>query len=132
MTEKTGRKPLLIKLCIVFFILLAYYIFVRVTGLGIPCVFNKITGLKCPGCGISRMLINLSELKLEQAFENNQVLFCMLPIFAVLLLIKIIFMPKWLESGNKVFSVITISAAVILVAFGIGRNLIPFIIEKLG
>ena len=51
-------------------------------GFSIPCLFRKITGLDCPGCGVSRMLMALLRLDFSAAFRANRVLFCMLPVLA--------------------------------------------------
>ena len=45
------------------------------TGLGIPCVFHKLTGLSCPGCGNSRALIALSHFELKKAAGYNLFIF---------------------------------------------------------
>ena len=58
----------------------AYALFCRLTGLGIPCLFHLATGLNCPGCGVSRMLLSLLRLDFPAAFHYNAVLFCLLPV----------------------------------------------------
>ena len=37
----------------------------------IPCVFNKLTGLKCPGCGNTRAASALAHLQFAQSFSYN-------------------------------------------------------------
>ena len=59
---KKRLQKTLLKYAIVFAIALAYLIFVLCTGIGIPCIFYEITGLKCVGCGISRMLVSIVKL----------------------------------------------------------------------
>lgn len=47
-------------------------------GWWLPCIFNWITGLKCPGCGVSRMCLALLRLDLKGAFYwNPAALLCM-------------------------------------------------------
>ena len=58
----------------------AYALFCHLTGWGIPCPFHALTGLNCPGCGVSRMLLSLLRLDFAAAFRYNAVLFCMLPL----------------------------------------------------
>jgi hypothetical protein len=58
---RTHRKQL--RTAGIFFLLgLAYYIITQLTPLRIPCLFQKITGLACPGCGISHFCIRLLHL----------------------------------------------------------------------
>ena len=78
-------KKRIIKIVFFFLIsiilILLYYIIFKNFGIAIPCIFHKITGLYCPGCGITRMLISLLHGNIEEAFMYNQLLFIMLPFF---------------------------------------------------
>ncbi len=105
-------------------VLLGYYFFVRLTGLSIPCLFHEITGLKCPGCGITHMLMSAARLDFAAAVRYNCALFFMLPLLLALLAIKLVFMPKWLEKDSKAYNAIIICCVIILVLFGIIRNII--------
>ena len=58
----------------------AYLVVVLYLGWGIPCPIYTLTGLKCPACGISRMLVALVRLDLCEAFRQNAVLLCTLPL----------------------------------------------------
>lgn len=53
------------------------------TGFGIPCVFHSITGLKCPGCGLTHMFLALLHLDFKTAYLENQFLFLLLPLFGL-------------------------------------------------
>lgn len=102
----------------------AYYAFVRLTGLSIPCYFYEITGLKCPSCGITHMLLHAAKLEFAEAIRCNALLFFMLPFLGALLLIKILFMPQWLEKDSVFFkTVITLCCAALLI-FGAVRNFV--------
>ena len=57
-----------------------YALFCTYTHIYIPCVFNLVTGLRCPGCGITHCFLALLEGDLPGAFEANQFVFCMLPV----------------------------------------------------
>ena len=46
------------------------------------CPFHAVTGIPCPGCGMTRAMLSMGQLKLKQAFEYN--------LFSVPLLISII------------------------------------------
>ena len=54
--------------------------FVLRFNVGIPCIFYKITGLKCPGCGITRMLLSIWKLDFRSAYEANQMIFILQPV----------------------------------------------------
>ena len=58
----------------------AYTLFVKLTGLGVPCPFNRATGLKCPGCGVSRMFLALFRFDLAGAFRANGAILCLFPL----------------------------------------------------
>lgn len=50
-----------------------------------PCVFHSMTGLFCPGCGITRMLHALVHGDLRGAFAMNAMVLLMLPVLATML-----------------------------------------------
>lgn len=101
-----------------------YGLFVEKTHLGIPCLFHQITGLKCPGCGITRMAVALLHLDIEGAFEANPAILILSPVFLVVFITYIISYVKtgeWkmgrLQNGAVWFCI------VVLLLYGIGRNL---------
>lgn len=53
---------------------LAYLLFCRLTGWSLPCPFHYLTGLSCPGCGLTRLLLALAEGNLPAAFAANPAL----------------------------------------------------------
>lgn len=77
--EKKRLHAILKKTGIALTVGLAYALFVRLTGWGIPCIFSVLTGIKCPGCGISRMFLALLELDFAAAARYNLLVLCMLP-----------------------------------------------------
>lgn len=82
------KKRLLKVLVIILFLLsllFGYYFLHQKTGFSIPCVFNELMGVNCPGCGITRMLFSLIRFDIVEAFEYNQFMFIVLPIFAIVL-----------------------------------------------
>jgi hypothetical protein len=50
------------------------------------CSFYNVTGLPCPGCGLTRSIIYLSHLNFEKAFRSNPMGF---PIYLVLLFLAL-------------------------------------------
>ena len=55
-----------------------------------PCVFHKLTGLYCPGCGAGRALSALLHLHLVDAIDYNVFFVMALPLAAYYLLKKYI------------------------------------------
>ena len=110
---------------ILFFLLLCYYFLNQKFSIGIPCIFHEITGLYCPGCGVTKLTFSLLELDFYQAFRANPLIFILLILAIIYYLIKIIL--------NKLFKInITISnyvyyiLLVITILFGVLRNIPGF------
>ena len=72
-------------------IFLIYTVLIISFDIGIPCVFYEITGLYCPGCGITRLCLSLFEGDVYQAFRYNPIIFIDLPILFILFVLNIFF-----------------------------------------
>lgn len=64
---------------IILIIGIIYLIWYRLTHIGIPCIFLLVTGLYCPGCGITRMFSAISHFDFIGAFRSNCFVFILLP-----------------------------------------------------
>ena len=42
---------------------------------GVQCIFKKITGIECPGCGMTRALIACLHLNFKEAFGFHPMVF---------------------------------------------------------
>ena len=89
--------------------------------IGIPCIFNKITGLYCPVCGATRAIYSLLELNFYQALRYNILIVILLPFGIGLLLYKYLLKGKK-QVPNNIWYIIVIVA----VLFGILRNIPMF------
>lgn len=94
--KKTG-----LQLFVFLFLGIGYYIFYQKTGLGIPCLFHSVTGLYCPGCGITRVITYTVQGEFLTAMGYNHALFFLLPVLAVLFLSMMI---SYIKTGNKKLS----------------------------
>lgn len=83
--ERIRRRRLLLGCAALLAAGLGYALWVRLTGLAIPCPFRAVTGLKCPGCGVTRMCLALLGGDWAVAWRANPVLLLLLPLLAVLL-----------------------------------------------
>jgi hypothetical protein len=109
---------------ILFVIFLIYAVLIIKFDIGIPCVFYEITGLYCPGCGITRLCISLFEVDIYQAFRYNPIIFIDVPIIFILFVLNILFKDK--KSIKKITNILIIILAVITVIFGVLRNIPAF------
>ncbi len=109
--------------CIIGIILLVYALICVYTSFRIPCVFTEITGLACPGCGMTRMCLALLNFDIQAAFYYNSVMCVLLPLGIVMGIGYSIYfvrtgntMPKWMD-------ILCWIVVIILILFGIYRNI---------
>ena len=128
MTKKARLKKLLMNIFLLGMAGLLYGIFVSYTGLAIPCLFRKVTGLLCPGCGVTGMCVALLHLNWKGAFFCHPVLFVLLlPLTAVFIFSA----AGYVQNGRFRFArwqnlILYVSVAA-LVIFGVVRNLVRFL-----
>jgi hypothetical protein len=115
-------KPAAVVLAIGFIYIILHY----TTGFSISCPLHSFTGFNCPGCGLSRMILNILKLNFSDAFRCNPVIFCLLPVFGVFLALHLY---KYIRYGDSSFkkweNVVFCSIAAVLVIFGVVRNVFP-------
>ena len=104
---------------------LYFFLFLLPSNLQIPCVFYELTGLFCPGCGMSRALISLMRLDIRGAFSNNLLMLIILPCFIIYIPL---FISNFIKTGKtlgleKVFpKKMLYLFLIIVIVFGIMRN----------
>lgn len=106
---------------------IAYYAFVRLTGVGIPCPIYSITGHWCPSCGVTRMALAITTGKLGEAWQANRLL-AMLSPYLLLLLIRFIY-AEWVGKPLRIQPLekyVQILIIILLLIFGVLRNLSAF------
>ena len=119
-----GQKKLLKETLVCGGILAVYYVFTQITGLRIPCLFYEITGLKCPGCGLTAMCIHLAHFRFDDALQANPLMFFLGPLLVISLGLKIFLAPEWLKNGNKFHDRAVWVLLGIAVCFWVVRNVI--------
>jgi hypothetical protein len=46
----------------------------------IPCIWQSIFGIHCPGCGLTTAFISMIEFDFKNAFKSNWLIFIIVPI----------------------------------------------------
>ena len=116
-------KKAIIKIYSALIILgITYFIIIKTTGYMLPCYIHQTTGLLCPGCGITRMFLNLSEFNFYDAFFCNPVIFILLIIWITISVICYIGKPEFVCKSKFLYLMFYISIFSLFV-FGILRNI---------
>ena len=76
---KKRLMKVIIRDVLLLLILIGYYFFNKYTGIYVPCIIHEITGLKCPGCGITHLVFALFHLNIKEAFNSNPLVFIYMP-----------------------------------------------------
>lgn len=118
-------KRLLLWAGLILGIGLAYAVFVGLTGFSIPCPVHALTGLLCPGCGVTRMCMALLALDFPAAWSANPVLLLLLPVLAALLARQAV---QYVKSGRPSLSqresALVWGMVAVLLLWGVARNLL--------
>ena len=99
-----------------------YYFLNLKFSFSIPCVFYKITGFYCPGCGITRMFFSILRFDFYQAFRFNPFVFILIITYLLYFLIYIIVKlvkKKEIIICKKIYYILVVLAVI----FGILRNI---------
>ncbi len=106
---------------------IVYAVISYVTGFGIPCIFHTVTGLQCPGCGISRMFLSLFKGDIKAAWGYNHVILCLSPLFLVLI---VHMSARYIKKGSLVparwANILMCIMIGVLLVFGVLRNIPMF------
>ena len=121
--QKNRLKKTSIKIGIYLALGIAYYFFVLLTDKKIPCLIKLITKKLCPGCGITRMFMELAKGNIAGAAKCN--------IFVLVLLIPallwgiyrfIMYVKKNNTAFTKLELVVLVIVLIACMAFGVLRN----------
>ena len=100
-------------------------------GIGIElCLYKRLLGITCPGCGLSRSIINISHAQFGQAFLYHPFGFVVYPVLVFLTIFM--FMPQkikkliidFVRHRNKMISIMYLLIVYLFVLFGTGRAIL--------
>ena len=122
MKERLGRT---VRLGLILLLVgLAYLAFVLISGYRLPCPFFSLTGLSCPGCGVTRMIVALVEGDLPRAFASNPFLLLSSPLLVFLLAFSTV---RYVRHGDMRLgraNALAVAELVGAIAFGVLRNVL--------
>lgn len=126
-TVHSRLRNLLKKAALICLLGLGYAFFVRVFHFSISCPIYTITGYYCPGCGISRMAMEILEGNILEAIRYNYGIVAAIPLASVTFSSLLI---RYIRTGDAKlhqWQNITVWIMVIeLLIFGILRNVPAF------
>ena len=103
---------------------LGYALWVRLTGLAVPCPFRAVTGWLCPGCGVTRLCLALLRWDWTAAWNANPVLLLMLPVLAALGVRSAVRYVREDAAVPKWESALLWAVTALLIVWGAARNLL--------
>ncbi|MBE7036199.1 MAG: DUF2752 domain-containing protein [Ruminococcaceae bacterium] len=101
--------------------LVSYVIFAALTGIKIPCFYYTKFGVKCPGCGVTRMFLSMIHLDFYTAFWFNPIMFILF--FIWLFIAFFYFWGRFAFFKNPLFLKCSLIISLVIAGiFGIVRN----------
>lgn len=101
-----------------------YFLLVHFTPFSVPCMFHEITGLLCPGCGITRFCVCLVLGDFAGAWAAHPALFFLgPPLLFCLLLHAICYVKTGVMASSKALTRFEFLLACAFLLFGIWRNI---------
>jgi len=97
-------------------------ILVLMERIAIPCIFHKVTGLYCPGCGITRAIRCIFKGNIQESIRNNLLLYTVIPLLCISNIIYRLTKRKYKKTYNTILILLLICA----LSYGILRNIPQF------
>ncbi len=123
-TDKNTKKRLYISLliCIGMIGLGIFYALFLVDYFSVPCLFETVTGLYCPGCGITRAMISILNFKFIEALEYNKLAYLIIIVIGIGFY-RMFYSYIFQKDLKPIPKVIIYSLLTIFLAYGILRNI---------
>ncbi|BAL81886.1 hypothetical membrane protein [Selenomonas ruminantium subsp. lactilytica TAM6421] len=103
----------------------AYLLLIGWLGRGIPCIFRLLTGYKCPGCGVTHLVLALLKGDIQGAWQANPAILLVLPLFIFWWCYDAY---RWVKDGKRAHFPEKIGYVLVVyfLIFGIWRNVAGF------
>jgi len=123
LVRKRFKNLFFVCLILTISLVIYYFVYTAYPSLRIKCLFFEITGLKCPGCGVTRLLVNFVWFNFKEGIKYNYFVGFTMPFFLFLLGYC-----SWAYIYNrkysKWFNVLLSIYIVLLLVFFIVRNIV--------
>lgn len=95
------------------------------TGHGLPCVFYKLTGWQCPGCGMTRAVVEIYKGNYEKAMQYNMLSLTVLPLVGIYVLYRLVREECCKKEGFAIWEYVVLTGfLVIILGYAYERNTI--------
>lgn len=121
----TRLRKTALKYGIILLIGILYLVFILLTELKVPCFIYELTGLRCPGCGITRMIVSLARLDFTAAFGYNPFLFITGPLILLYLAVSEIRYVLYADARMGRWEAFISVELVLAIVYGVLRNIFP-------
>ncbi|MDR0364971.1 MAG: DUF2752 domain-containing protein [Bacteroidales bacterium] len=91
-----------------------------------PCIFYKLTGWQCPGCGTQRAIHSVLHLDFKQAFFYNPGFFFAVPLILILVYLEHFEGKKRFPKLHRFLSgtKFILFLLIVIILYWIGRNIV--------
>ena len=123
MDEKSRLRRHLVTYLCVLAAGAVYFIWLKLTGVGIPCVFREFTGWSCPGCGVTTLIMSIAAGRFDLAKAANPFLYYTWPLIPGFLIwneVKVIKGKTY--KADKMINILLLIYVISFIAFGVLRN----------
>ncbi|MCR5430030.1 MAG: DUF2752 domain-containing protein [Eubacterium sp.] len=122
--DDVQKKILLIYLMVIASAV-AIYAFLRITHISLECPVYQMSGIYCPGCGLSRCGLNFFKLDFYASFRDHPGLFVGMVVWIVISVFAFVGKPKVFRDSKVLIRILYITLALYLI-FSILRNIPGF------
>ncbi len=91
---------------------LSYFLFSKITGFTLPCIFFTLTGYECAGCGLTRMFFALSRFDIPLAFSLNPFMFVQIIIWNAVAVLVFAGKPRAFRNKKLLYALLFVSVGV--------------------
>jgi len=121
--KKRIKTLFFIVISVVFILIGYYFLYIYAPKFTLKCVFYELVSLKCPGCGITKMLVSFSRFRFIEGIKYNMFLGVTFP-FVLWIFVYSGYLYIVDKKNGKVFDVSCFIYVLLLLAWGIIRNIV--------